>query len=119
MQPRISAPAEAAWSLLTNRAVRPAIVAVALLGAAWLQQARAADEFLEPEKAFQFSARALVPKSVEGSYQIAPGYYLYREQFKLAANGATLGTPLIPPGKVKYDVTFEKNVETYRDNIRI
>ena len=92
---------------------------MALLGAACLQQARAADEFLEPDKAFQFSARALDDKSVEITYQIAPGYYLYREQFKFAANGATLAAPVIPPGKVKYDATFEKNVETYRDHIKI
>ncbi len=119
MQPRFITLAQAAWSTLTDRGVRLLIVAIALLGAAWLQQARAAEDFLEPDKAFQFSARALDDKSVEVTYQIAPGYYLYREQFKFAADGATLGTPVIPPGKVKYDVTFEKNVETYRDSITI
>jgi thioredoxin:protein disulfide reductase len=119
MQPRFITLAQAAWSTLTDRGVRLLIVATALLGAAWLQQARAAEDFLEPDKAFQFSARALDDKSVEVTYQIAPGYYLYREQFKFAADGATLGTPVIPPGKVKYDVTFEKNVETYRDHITI
>jgi thiol:disulfide interchange protein DsbD len=119
MQPRFITLAQAAWSNLTNRGVRLLIVFIALLGAAWLQQARAAEDFLEPDKAFQFSARALDDKSVEVTYQIAPGYYLYREQFKFAADGATLGTPVIPPGKVKYDVTFEKNVETYRDHITI
>ena len=119
MQPRVFAPAPAAWSSLTHRGVRLVLTALALLGAVWLQEARAADDFLEPDKAFQFSARALDDKSVEVSYQIAPGYYLYREQFKFAANGATLGTPVIPPGKVKYDATFEKNVETYRDHIKI
>ena len=72
MQPRILAPAQAAWSFLTDRG-RLVLVAMALLGAACLQQARAADEFLEPDKAFQFSARALDDKSVEVSYQIAPG----------------------------------------------
>jgi thioredoxin:protein disulfide reductase len=119
MQPRFITLAQAAWSTLTDRGVRLLIVAIALLGATWLQQARAAEDFLEPDKAFQFSARVLDDKSVEVTYQIAPGYYLYREQFKFAADGATLGTPVIPPGKVKYDVTFEKNVETYRDHITI
>ena len=37
-------------------------------------------------------------KSVEVTYAIAPGYYLSREQFKFVANGASLGTPAIPPG---------------------
>ncbi len=59
------------------------------------------------------------PRSVEVTFAIAPGYYLYREQFKFAANGATLGTPAIPPGKVKYDETFQKDVETYRNAITI
>src|SRR3954470_1888183 len=81
--------------------------------------AHADDEFLPPEQAFRFSAKPHDAKSVEVSFAIAPGYYLYREQFKFAANGATLGAPVIPPGKVKYDVTFEKNVETYRDAITI
>src|SRR5207248_59257 len=52
-------------------------------------------------------------------FDIAPGYYLYREQLKFAATGATLGTPAIPPGKVKFDETFQKNVETHRDVLRI
>ena len=59
--------------------------------------------------------RRSTPKSVEVTFAIAPGYYLYREQFKFAAAGATLGAPVIPPGKVKFDETFQKNVETYRN----
>src|ERR1700712_2294342 len=119
MQARLSTLAQASWSSLADRGVRLVLIAIALLASAWLHEARAADEFLEPDKAFQFSARALDAKSVEVTYAVAPGYYLYREQFKFAANGATLGAPAIPPGKVKYDVTFEKNVETYRDTVKI
>jgi len=81
--------------------------------------ARAADDFLDPEVAFRFDAKALDAKRVEVSFAIAPGYYLYREQFRFAAEGATLGEPVIPAGKVKFDETFQKNVETYRDVIRI
>ena len=44
-----------------------------------------------------------------------PGYYLYREQFKFAAKGFDLGPAQIPPGKVKWDQTFEKDVESYRN----
>ena len=81
--------------------------------------ARAADDFLDPEVAFKGSVRTLDDKTVEVSFEVAPGYYLYREQFKFAANGATLGTPAIPAGKVKFDETFQKNVETHRDTVRI
>ena len=98
---------------------RSLLAMLALVGHAAWQPALAADEFLEPEKAFQFSARQLDPKTVEVTFDIAPGYYLYREQFKFAAEGATLGTALIPPGKIKFDDTFQKNVETYRDVLKI
>ena len=93
-----------------------ALLLFALLAVAGL--ARAAD-FLEPERAFQFSARAADANSVEVSFDIAPGYYMYREAFRFAASGATLGPAALPQGKVKFDETFQKNVETYRDVVRI
>jgi thiol:disulfide interchange protein DsbD len=80
---------------------------------------RAEDDFLDPEVAFKLAARALDERNVELSFTVAPGYYLYREQFKFSANGATLGTPSLPPGKTKFDETFQKTVETYRDVVRI
>jgi thiol:disulfide interchange protein DsbD len=83
------------------------------------QAARAADEFLDPNVAFKLAARAVDERTVEVTFNVAPAYYLYREQFKFVANGATLGTPDIPKGKVKFDETFQKNVETHRDVIRI
>jgi thiol:disulfide interchange protein DsbD len=93
--------------------------AFALLLLAVVQPAHAEDDFLSPEQAFRFSARPHDAKSVEVTFAIAPGYYLYREQFKFAATGATLGAPAIPAGKVKFDETFDKNVETYRNAISI
>jgi thioredoxin:protein disulfide reductase len=83
------------------------------------QAVRAADEFLDPNVAFKLAARAVDERTVEISFTVAPAYYLYREQFKFVANGATLGTPDIPKGKVKFDETFQKNVETHRDVVRI
>ena len=79
----------------------------------------AADDFLAPEVAFKSTARVLDTRTVEVEFQIAPGYYLYREQFKFEASGATLAPPLIPPGKVKFDESFQKQVETHRELIRI
>src|SRR5450631_1622279 len=94
------------------------LVATALLLAA-AQAARADEDFLDPEVAFKLGARAADNRTVEVTLTIAPGYYLYREQFKFAANGATLGAPVLPPGHTKFDETFQKNVETYRDSVRI
>ena len=80
---------------------------------------RADDEFLDPQKAFKFSAKVVEGKAVAVTYEIADGYYMYRERFKFVAEGATLGEPHIPPGKIKYDETFAKNVETYRHQVTI
>jgi len=118
MQARLLALAHVARSI-AGRGAASLLLVVALLATGALQTARAEDDFLPPEKAFQFSAKPHDAKSVDVTFAIAPGYYLYREQFKFAANGATLGTPVIPPGKVKFDETFQKNVETYRNAITI
>ena len=81
--------------------------------------ARAADDFLDPAIAFRFEARMADPQTLEVRYQIAEGYYMYRERFAFRATGAKLGTPEIPPGKVKYDETFQKDVETYKGDLVI
>ncbi|APA86411.1 protein-disulfide reductase DsbD [Paraburkholderia sprentiae WSM5005] len=95
-----------------------------LLGCMFLAQvatlARAADDFLDPAVAFRFSATEQ-PGEVVVTYRIAEGYYMYRERFAFAIrNGtATLGEPQLPAGHVKFDQTFNKNVETYRNELTI
>ena len=79
--------------------------------------ARAADDFLDPDKAFVLSVRVLDAKRLELSYKVAPGYYLYRERFKFASPDAKLGDPQIPPGKKHYDTALEQDVETYHDGV--
>lgn len=44
-----------------------------------------ADEFLDPAVAFKPSARALDGQTVEVRFEIAKGYYLYRDKFRLTA----------------------------------
>jgi len=77
-----------------------------------------AEEFLDPDVAFKFSARALDANTLEARWQIADGYYLYRDKFRFELAGATLGSPKLPAGKVKQDENFGK-VETYRQDVRI
>ena len=98
--------------------LRTLVLGVAMLGAG-VHAARAVDDFLEPEKAFRFSARAQGERSVEVMFDVAPGYYLYREQFRFEALDAKLGAAALPAGKVKFDETFQKDVETYRDQVHI
>jgi thiol:disulfide interchange protein DsbD len=78
-----------------------------------------AEDFLDPAVAFKFSARMEGQSTAVVTYTIADGYYMYRERFKFTATGAKLGEPQVPPGKVKYDQTFEKNVETYHGSVTI
>jgi thiol:disulfide interchange protein DsbD len=87
---------------------------LAMLAGLVAPAAHAEEDYLEPEVAFRFSSRMLDQKTIEVSYQIADGYYMYRERFAFRAEGATLGEPVIPAGKVKFDETFQKDVETYR-----
>ena len=84
------------------------------------QIAAAAPELLEVEQAFQVSARFLNVNMVELRYQIAEGYYMYRERFKFGTDDAksALGKAQIPAGKFKQDATFGR-VETYRISVRV
>ncbi|MBK7766494.1 MAG: protein-disulfide reductase DsbD [Sulfuritalea sp.] len=77
-----------------------------------------AEEPLAPEEAFRFSARAVDARTVEARWAIADGYYMYRDKFKFALEGGTLGAPTLPPGKIKDDELFGK-VETYRKEVKI
>jgi thiol:disulfide interchange protein DsbD len=83
--------------------------------------ARAAEpELLEPEKAFRFAARLKDARTIEVSYQIAPGYYLYRDKFRftLAPEGVKAGEPQLPAGRKHRDEFFGE-VETYRGHLSI
>jgi thiol:disulfide interchange protein DsbD len=86
---------------------------------AFVPVAHADDDFLPPEQAFKFSAHMADAHTIVVNYAIADGYYMYRERFHFSANGAKLGEPAIPPGKVKFDDTFQKNVETYHNGVEI
>jgi thiol:disulfide interchange protein DsbD len=106
--------------LRTDRSFRRrcGAVAAALLGSVAMAAIAAGAELLPAEQAFRFSARALDDRTLEARFTIADGYYLYRDKFKFVAtpDGAVLGAPDLPPGKVKTDEFFGK-VETYRGTV--
>jgi len=99
---------------------RLALIVLLLLCALPPARAANADDLLEPDKAFRFSALALDAATVEVRYAIADGYYLYRERFRFAAEPAsvTLGPPQFPKGQVHEDEFFGKQ-EIYRKEVRI
>ncbi len=96
------------------------MLAMALLHAG---AARAEEDFLDPEKAFVFSAAMATPTELDVHFKIAPKYYMYRERMEFAvtpdSSPSLLGQPAFPAGLVKYDPTFEKDVEVYYDQITV
>ena len=79
-----------------------------------------AEEFLDPAVAFKPAVRAIDGRTLEISYEIAKGYYLYRDKFRFVADGdaASLGAPVFPKGKEKDDDNFGK-VEVYYKSVAV
>ncbi len=101
------------------RPIKKLLLALCLVLASPALRAVGSDDLLEPDKAFRFSARALDAATIEVSYRIADGYYLYRERFRFAAEpgGVKLGAAQFPKGEV-HDDQFFGRVETYRGDLR-
>lgn len=76
-----------------------------------------AQEFLDPMVAFKPTARALDGQTVEIRYEIAKGYYLYRDKFRVhpVDENITLGELQIPKGKEKNDENFGLVEVFYRE----
>ncbi len=77
-----------------------------------------AEEPMAPEEAFRLATRAVDARTIEARWQIADGYYMYRDKFKFALEGGSLGAPKLPAGKMKDDELFGK-VEVYRKEVVI
>ncbi|MDR3298605.1 MAG: protein-disulfide reductase DsbD [Candidatus Accumulibacter sp.] len=71
-------------------------------------------EPLPPQQAFRASASALDERTVAVRFEIADGYYLYRDKFRfsIASGGARLGPAVFPKGREVEDETFG-TVEVY------
>jgi thiol:disulfide interchange protein DsbD len=67
------------------------------------------DELLPPDQAFQFFADVKDAQTLHVNWQIADGYYLYREKTELAlinADGIAFGNYSVPRGDPKHDEAF-------------
>jgi thiol:disulfide interchange protein DsbD len=71
--------------------------------------------FLPMDQAFVLSASSSSPDRITLRWEVADGYYLYRDKVKVSAPGgvATLGTPQMPDGKVHVDEYFGEQVVYY------
>ena len=78
------------------------------------------DDLLRPDIAFKPSLSQTTPDSIQATWDIADGYYMYRKRFKFESDtaGITLGTPIFSKGKMKDDPGFGK-VETYRHRMTV
>ena len=79
-----------------------------------------AEEFLDPMIAFKPTVKALDGSTAEVRFEIAKGYYLYRDKFRFRAEpeSITLGQPQYPAGKMKKDDLFGE-VEVYYKEAKI
>jgi thiol:disulfide interchange protein DsbD len=80
--------------------------------------AAAPPEILEAERAFALSAQGLDPQTLSVRFEIADGYYLYRDKLNFSVSPGNLAAPIAPPGKIKEDQFFGK-VETYRGRLQM
>lgn len=78
------------------------------------------NELLPPDEAFSPTLSSNSPDSLTATWNIADGYYMYRERFAFesATPGVTLGEATYPKGKIKDDPGFGK-VEVYRKQISV
>jgi thiol:disulfide interchange protein DsbD len=75
---------------------------------------------LEPEQAFRFSARLVSDDTLEISYRIADGYYLYKDRFSFTIehDAVKLGHAQFPAGEWHEDEFFGRSV-IYRRAVTI
>ncbi|MHA3904231.1 protein-disulfide reductase DsbD [Castellaniella sp. WN] len=118
------------------------ILLLALCGLLGSGPVRAADDFLDPELAFVESAAMTDPLTLDVHWKIAPGYYMYQDRFEVRIEDARGGlllfrrsdlTPAdaetrapawgdalrLPRGQVKYDPTFEKDMEVFHGGVTL
>jgi thiol:disulfide interchange protein DsbD len=87
-------------------------------------QVFAAQDFLSPEKAFRVEAAWLDNSNqIEIEFLPAKGYYIYQESLKFQV-GTQAGnliniSPSLPPGMEKFDETFQKKLQVYKQSFMV
>ncbi len=113
------------------------LMVIGIAGQSW-----ANEDFLDPEKAFIAAVAMPDAQTLDVHYAIAPAYYMYQERFEVRiedANGqlllfrpSTLTPPeaetrqpawtqplVLPKGQVKYDPTFEQDMEVFHGGVTL
>ena len=107
---RVAGPGETAPSGAASFAeTSPALAKLLGLGEGIVIGGSNEDQFLDPDVAFVLSAAATGPDAIEARWDIAEGYYLYRDKFRFRTadgSGASLGDAGLPEGLLKDDEYF-------------
>ena len=76
------------------------------------------DDLLMPDQAFQIKGRADGPDHLIVEWQIADGYYMYRDKIRFESDtpGVDLEEPSLPEAKIKHDEFFG-DVAIYRGSV--
>lgn len=75
-------------------------------------------KLLPPDQAFRLSARALDTTTIEARFDVAEGYYLYRDRIHFSVGSSGNLPAVLPAGLRKHDEFFG-DVETYRGPVVI
>ncbi len=91
---------------------------IGILGLLLGLSGRAEEEFLLPDQAFRISGEASGSDAVIVHWDIADGYYMYRNKFRFRSDtlGIKAGSPTLPAAEVKNDEFFG-DVEVYRGRV--
>lgn len=76
---------------------------------------------LPADQAFNFSVHSVTAKGVNLTWQIAPGYHLYREKMQISLSSpkaAQLGKVVLPPGTPEENAIFGK-FQQYQSNVSL
>jgi len=92
---------------MTRKAVHALLAAMLLFAA--VADAYAARDVKRPEEVFRYTA-SIVEQAIVVSWDIEPGYYLYRDKMKFALDGNALGSPQYPEGELHSDEFFGDQV---------
>jgi thiol:disulfide interchange protein DsbD len=77
-------------------------------------------DLLPPDAAFRITATTSDSNTVQVSWEIADGYYMYRDRMRFSSDtpGIALGKPDLPAGKIKDDEFFGK-IAIYRNQATV
>lgn len=101
--------------------IRGVSIVFALCMMFFASMVQAEEEFLEPEQAFQLAVAMASPTEIDVHFTIAPSYYMYQSRFAFALNEKKegLGEAHFPPAIRLFDITFNEEMEVYRQQVTV